>query len=357
MALRKARYEYDKQKTLRLENARFKNAKLYWNLLKESAGVKPANIPLSVFEHYFKAINNPEDPFYAPDEDILFFNERYENNEFEIIFEELNISFTQDEILKAIGQLKTNKSSGPDMLINEFFMYGKNILAPTLVNLFNLIFEKGHFPETWSEGYVIPLHKKGSINEAENYRGITLLSTIGKLFTRVLNSRLGEWAEMYGVLMEAQAGFRAGMSTGDNIFVLHGLISHMLNNGHKLYCAFIDFTKAFDYIVRDNLWYKLVNLGLRGNILNIIKSMYTSVKSRVKYSNILGNEFQCSLGVRQGECLSPLLFSLYLNDIEEQFINSGLDGIDTDMLKIFMLLYADDIVIYSQTVKNSFKIV
>ena len=75
--------------------------------------------------------------------------------------------------------------------------------------------------------------------------------------------------------------------------------------------------------------------------------MYTSVKSRVKYSNKLGNEFQCSLGVRQGECLSPLLFSLYLNDIEEQFINSGLDGIDTDMLKIFMLLYADDIVIFA----------
>ena len=68
------------------------------------------------------------------------------------------------------------------------------------------------------------------------------------------------------------------MSTGDNIFVLHGLISHMLNNGYKLYnCAFIDFKKAFDYIVRENLWYKLVNLGLRGKILNIIKSMYYSV--------------------------------------------------------------------------------
>ena len=113
---------------------------------------------------------------------------------------------------------------------------------------------------------------------------------------------------MYGVLIEAQAGFRAGMSTVDNVFVLHDLISHMLNNGHKLYCAFIDFTKAFDYVVRDNLWYKLICLGLRGNMLNIIKSMYTSVKSRVKFANKLGNEFECSLGVRQGECLSPLLF-------------------------------------------------
>ena len=271
-----------------LKNARFKNAKLYWNLLKESAGVKPANIPLTVFEQYFKAINNPVDPFYSPDEDILYFNERYENNEFEIIFEELNFSFTLDEILKAIGQLKANKSSGPDMLINEFLMNGKHVLAPTLVNLFNKIFENGHFPENRSEGFVIPLHKKGSINDAENYRGITLLSTIGKLVTRVLNNRLGERAEMYDVLIEAQAGFRAGMSTFDNVFVLHGLISHMLNNGHKLYCAFIDFTKAFDYVVRDNLWYKLISLGLRGNILNIIKSMYTSVKSRVKFANKLG---------------------------------------------------------------------
>ena len=251
--------------------------------------------------------------------------------------------------MKAITQLKTNKSAGPDMLINEFFIHGKHILASTLVNLFNKIFEVGHFPEAWSEGYVIPLHKKGSVNDAENYRGITLLSTIGKLFTRVLNNRLGEWAENYGVLIEAQAGFRAGMSTTDNIFVLHGLITHMLNNDNQLFCAFIDFTKAFDYIVRENLWYKLVNLGLRGNILNIMKSMYSSVKSRVKFSNKLGNEFQCSLGVRQGECLSPLLFSFYLNDIEEQFINSGLDGIDTDMLKIFMLLYADDIVIFANT--------
>ena len=87
----------------------------------------------------------------------------------------------------------------------------------------------------------------------ENYRGITLLSVLGKLFTRVINNRLGEWAENYFLLIEAQVGFRPGMGTVDNIFVLHGLITHMLNTGKKLYCTFIDFTKAFDYVVRDNL--------------------------------------------------------------------------------------------------------
>ena len=77
--------------------------------------------------------------------------------------------------------------------------------------------------------------------------------------------------------------------------------------------------------------------------------MYQTVKSRVKVSNMLGNEFYCSLGVRQGECLSPLLFSLYLNDIEEQFSHSNFDGLEVDMVKIFMLLYADDIVVFAKT--------
>ena len=135
-------------------------------------------------------------------------------------------------------------------------------------------------------------------------------------------------------------------------FVLHGLISHMINHGKKFYCAFIDFTKAFDYVVRENLWCKLIKLGLRGKILNIIRSMYSSVKSRVKYCNEIGNEFYCSLGVRQGECLSPLLFSLFLNDIEEQFIRSGIEGVDVDMFKVFLLLYADDIVIFSNSAEE-----
>ena len=350
--IRKCRYDYDREKTNKFAQSKNKNAEQYWNMLKELAHVKPTNIPLSSFEEYFKAVNNPADIFYTPDEDVLFFNERYVNDEFSIMFDELNIDFSQTEILQSIKQLKTNKSGGPDMLLNEFFIHGKNVLVPILCNLFNKVFEFGFFPEEWSEGYIVPLHKKGSLNDVENYRGITLLSALGKLFTRVVNNRLSKWAENYFVLIEAQAGFRAGMSTVDDIFVMHGLISQILNQDQMLYCAFIDFTKAFDYVVRENLWYKLVKLGLRGKILNIIKSIYRAVKSRVKYGNKLGNEFYCKLGVRQGECLSPLLFSMYLNDIEEQFILSGFEGLDVNMFKICMLLYADDIVLFSNSDEN-----
>ena len=86
------------------------------------------------------------------------------------------------------------------------------------------------------------------------YRGITHLSTLGKLFTRILNNRVTKWAENYAVYIEAHAGFRSNMSTVDNIFVLHRLLTHILNTGKQFYCAFIDFSKAFDYVVRDNLF-------------------------------------------------------------------------------------------------------
>lgn len=108
----------------------------------------------------------------------------------------------------------------------NFFKYG--ITCPHFLEylhqLFNKLFELGYFPEKWSEGFIVPLFKKGDVNMVENYREITLLSTIGKLFTKVLNNRLTYWAENYNVYIEAQAGFRKNMGTVDNIFVLHGVI-------------------------------------------------------------------------------------------------------------------------------------
>ena len=103
------------------------------------------------------------------------------------------------------------------MFLNELFMHGKHILSKYVLVLFNKKIELGYFPKAWSEGFVVPLHKKDSLNNENNYRGITLLSTIGKLFSRVLNNRLNSWADTYSVYIEAHAGFRSNMGTVDNI--------------------------------------------------------------------------------------------------------------------------------------------
>ena len=84
-------------------------------------------------------------------------------------------------------------------------------------------------------------------------------------------------------------------------------------------------------------------------MLNIIRSIYNSVKSRVKCNNTLSEAFSCNIGVRQGECLSPFLFSMYINDMEQELENNGVNGIDIGMVKLLLLLYADDIVLFGNT--------
>ena len=286
-----------------------------------------ANIPLTTFERYFKAVNNPDSEFYVADEDVLLSNDRYIREELDIMFEELNVPITQQEISKSIKQLKNNKSHGPDRLLNEFFIHGQQTLLPYIETIFNVI-----------------------LNNVDNYRGVTLLSAFGKLFTRVLDNRLTEWAEENSIYVEAQAGFRAGMGTTDHIFALHGLLTHFLNRKKKLYCVFVDFSKAFDYVVRDNLWFKLIELGVRGKILDVIMSMYSNVKSKVKFYNSKGEEFTCHshTGVRQGECLSPFLFAMFVNDLEHELIVKGAEGLDLEFIKIFLFMYADDIILFSE---------
>ena len=352
-AVRKYNFEKDRQKSIKLLNAKYKNAKQYWKLLKESVtGPKRTNLKATDFANYFKSINNPNDSFFQPDDDILYFNECFLNSEIQIMFEELNGPITQEEIRRAIKQLKNGRSGGPDKFLNEFFATGIDSLSPFLLVLFNKIFDTGYFPESWSKGYIVPLHKKGKLDDVSNFRGITLLSALGKIFTRILNNRLTDWAEEYYVYVKAQAGFRSNMSTVDNIFVLHGIINHLLNKGEKLFCAFVHFTKAFDYVVRDIIWFKLIKLGVRGKILDIIRSMYQNVKSKVKYDNSISTSFECSLGVRQGECLSPFLFAMCLNDLEDEFYLKGSNGIDIGMLKIFLLLYADDIINFARSAEE-----
>ena len=120
------------------------------------------------------------------------------------MFDELNDTITMEEIMKAIRQLRNGRSGGP--FLNEFFIHGNGELLTYLHPLFNKIFDLEYFPESWSEGNIVPLRKKGSLDDVSNFRGITLLSTLGKLFTRIFNNRLTSWAEEYYVYIEAQRG-------------------------------------------------------------------------------------------------------------------------------------------------------
>ena len=323
MTVRKFKSELEKAKTKRLIDAKYKNAKEYWKLLKDAANTHtrtPKCLPTNTFAEYFKSINNPDSVFFQPDEDILYFQQRFLDSEIQVMFSERDVEITKEEIIKSIRQLKNGKSGGLDKLLNEFFTHGQHVLLPCLHPLFNKLLISGYFPSSWSEGYIIPLHKKGDVNNVNNYRGITLLSVLGKLFTGIVNNRLTDWAETYQIYIEAQAGFRKCMSTVDNVFVLHGLITHMLNGEKRFYCVFIDFSKAFDYVVRDILWYKLIKLGVRGQVLKVIKSMYESIKSRVKSNNELSDILHAVYHLFYSPCTSMILKITFIFEEQKEWI-------------------------------------
>ena len=128
------------------------------------------------------------------------------------MFSELNLEITLSEIKKAVCQLELGGSGSSDFVINEFLYCGYDVLLHTLYVMFNNIFKESYFPKPWSECLVVPLHKKGSFIDVNNDRGITLLSRVGKLYTRILNNRLYDWGEIYNVFIEGQAGLRKGMN-------------------------------------------------------------------------------------------------------------------------------------------------
>ena len=131
------------------------------------------------------------------------------------------------------------------------------VMCDIYVKFFNLVLSTGLLPKEWTIGVIKPIYKnKGSRLDADSYRGITLLSCTGKLFTLILNKRLNSFMEENGLLMEEQAGFRSGYSTINHIFTLNYIISQYLNKKKRLYCAFVDYRKAFDSVNRSILWKK-----------------------------------------------------------------------------------------------------
>lgn len=330
----------------RLRNLRSNDPKKYWSIINQSKCKSLNQKPeLCKFFEYFKKVNESDND---PHNDV-------QTTEASVPNEMLNTEISNDEILKAIKALKWGKAAGLDGILNEYIKVTANVMMPLYVKFFNLILDSGVIPDIWLQGVIIPIYKSGSMKEPENYRPITVLSCIGKLFTSVLNNRLNYYLESYEILEESQSGFRRDYSTLDNIFVLHSLIEILKRRRKKLYCAFIDFSKAYDKVWRTGLWQKLLKNGVNGKFLNILKNMYNDIKSCVRTEEGLSDFFTCECGVRQGENLSPLLFSIYLNDLENYLFENSCKGInykhnlnENILLKIIVLLYADDTILVAE---------
>ena len=194
--------------------------------------------------------------------------------------------------------------------------------------------------------------KRGDLSQPNNYRPITLNSVFSKIYTMNLNQRLLNWAEDHDVLITNQFGFRAKKSTVDAVFILHGIISHTLGHKKKLYAAFVDFCKAFDRVDRRILWYKLMCSGVSSKFVSVIKNIYSVVNLCIRCDKTVSQSFVNSVGVKQGDALSPLLFLFFINDIAQEFNSNQYNEDQYFSLNgnlLYLFLFADDTVLFAKS--------
>ena len=323
-----------------------KNSFKFWSLSKTLRRLfKPTpDIDMNEWECHFKSVFAPT---LEPKQLDL------PNVREHVFISDMDDPITEDEVRNVIKNLKPGKAYGVDNICVEFLKYADVIVIPFLCKLYNKLFDTCYFPIEWSKSIIVPLFKKGDARCPDNYRGISLLSILSKVFTAILNKRLYNWAENNDKISPEQAGFRRSFSTVDHIFTLVSIVQAKFNSpqGGKVYACFIDYKKAFDSVKREEVWKKFQKLKVSTKMLLMLQAIYANVISCVRWKGKLSEFFSCPIGLKQGCLLSPTIFSLLIGDVADYVRNYGIRGFQLvpGGHEIFSLLFADDIVLLSST--------
>ena len=233
--------------------------------------------------------------------------------------------------------------------IGEYLKIFGQTFEHTLLRLVNIIFSEHIYPSQWALNFLKPIFKKGCTSDADNFRGLAVGSAFAKLFSFILLKRLINFVGHKNLLSPKQMGFIKGNGTSDHIFFLQTLVEKVVKRGKKkLYTIFVDFKKAYDTVNRDVLMKRLQSLGINGIFMLNILAMYTKTEYCVKLKNGHTRTISSNLGLKQGCPLSPMLFNLYIDDIDYIF-DDKCDPICIQNHKINNFLYADDLVIVSES--------
>ena len=264
----------------------------------------------------------------------------------------LDNEISLEELKTASKILKAGKLPGLDIIPNEMLSPLVDQHSDLVLKLFNSILSNIRISKKWLISIISAIHKKGAKDNPDNYRGISLMSCLGKLFLSIINNRITEFVSDENILSSGQLGFWKLNRTSDPHIILNNICQKYCHRrGKKVYGCFVDFSKAFDSVPRDILMSKLESVGINGRVLEIIKTIYAEDQACVKIGNKCSAPFRTNMGVRQGCVLSPILFNIFLSDIQLEFDNPGHNPMLSNT-EVSSLLWADDILILSTSAEG-----
>lgn len=248
-----------------------------------------------------------------------------------------------NELRKALKSSKNKKAAGPGDIPVELVKNGPDILLEEIVQVMNkCLIEGDDVPEDWNMGYMSSIHKKGSKTECKNYRGICVTSSMGRLYGRIIKSRLEENI----VDIEEQSGFRRGRSCLDNIFTLKQVIEKRVARNIDTHIIFIDLEKAYDSVPLNKLFEVLTKRGISETYIRCIYKIYKNTECVVKVGSQISNRIKITKGLKQGCSMSPTLFKIYVQEAISEWCKkcSGM-GIEMGQTNLYTMLFADDQII------------
>ena len=247
-----------------------------------------------------------------------------------------HIPIQSDEILALIRNLNPNKASGSDGISGQMLLLCDNSFVLPLQVIYQNILLSSIFPDMWKLANVIPIFKNGDKQLIKNYRPISLLPICGKMFEKIIFNNVYNYLNTNNLITKNQSGFRPGDSTTNQFLYLVNEIHKAFDDPKSLEvrAVFLDISKAFDKVWHDGLLFKLNQNGITGSLLKLFENYLHNREQRVVLNGSFSDYSPIESGVPQGSVLGPLLFLVYINDLESN-------------IKSNIKFFADDTMLFS----------